>query len=280
MGGGKALRNDQRVLTPDGWKPIGEMRVGDLVVTPSNEIERVTGVFPQGVVNLYKIVFEDDREVIACGDHLWKCRIEDGSYQILTTKVLSVLLNKGGFELSIPLVLEITKCSSILKGIDQDRPDLWKMVHWSRGAIVKCEGNHVELDLNKHRLGIKSIGPVEPDHATCISVSGDEKLFITENFIVTHNTWGILADNLQFIHDPNYFSVFFRSTTTELETNLWPEAVRMYRPFLEYSSGPLKGKWRDGARIKDKDKVIIFPGGARSKFAYMQYKFIVLGKSR
>lgn len=84
-------------------------------------------------------------------------------------------------------------------------------------------------------------------------------------------TWSILVDNLRFVEDSNYFSVFFRNTITELETNLWPEALKMYRPFLEYQSGPLKGKWIGPARIKDKDHSIIFPSGAKSKFTYMQY---------
>jgi phage terminase large subunit-like protein len=84
-------------------------------------------------------------------------------------------------------------------------------------------------------------------------------------------TWAILADNLKYIHDPNYFSAFFRRTTTELETNLWPEAVKMYLPFLQYQSGQNKGKWIGKARIKDKDKTIIFPSGAKSKFSYMEY---------
>lgn len=74
---------------------------------------------------------------------------------------------------------------------------------------------------------------------------------------------------MQYAHDPNCFSVFFRNTTVELETNLWPEAVKMYKPYLEHSSGPLKGKWKSGAKIKDKAHEIIFPSGSKSKFAYM-----------
>lgn len=33
-------------------------------------------------------------------------------------------------------------------------------------------------------------------------------------------TWSILTDNLQGVHDPAYFSVFFRTTTTEIEKGL------------------------------------------------------------
>lgn len=83
-------------------------------------------------------------------------------------------------------------------------------------------------------------------------------------------TWSILADNTKYINDPNYFSVFFRNTTTELETNLWPEALKMYRGLLEHQSGPLKGRWMGAARIKDKTKEIIFPSGAKSRFAFLE----------
>lgn len=84
-------------------------------------------------------------------------------------------------------------------------------------------------------------------------------------------SWSILVDNLRFIDDPNYFSIFFRRTNTELEQGLWLEAVKMYRPLLQYQDGPNKGKWIGQAKIREKDKVIVFPSGARSKFTYMQY---------
>jgi len=53
-------------------------------------------------------------------------------------------------------------------------------------------------------------------------------------------TWSILVDNLFGVHDPDYFSVFFRKTNNELETNLWPEAKKMYEPLLKNSKGKFK----------------------------------------
>ena len=83
-------------------------------------------------------------------------------------------------------------------------------------------------------------------------------------------SWAILADNLKYIHDPNYFSVFFRETTTQIESGLWPEAIKMYEPFLKYQSGPKKGKLLPGVKIRDKDKTIIWPSGAKTRFSYLQ----------
>lgn len=79
-------------------------------------------------------------------------------------------------------------------------------------------------------------------------------------------TWSILIDNLQGVHDPLYFSVFFRSTLTEISLGLWPEALRLYSPYLKDAAGKFIGK----AHISRKEYIITFPSGARCKFAYME----------
>lgn len=71
MGLGKALPNYQGVLTPEGYKPIGSIEVGDYVVAPTGKPIRVTGVYPQGVKKVYEITFSDKTKVRSCGDHLW-----------------------------------------------------------------------------------------------------------------------------------------------------------------------------------------------------------------
>ena len=48
VGSGKAQPIDSLVLTPSGFKRMGEIEVGDEVVNPTGEITVVTGVFPQG----------------------------------------------------------------------------------------------------------------------------------------------------------------------------------------------------------------------------------------
>lgn len=120
------------------------------------------------------------------------------------------------------------------------------------------------------KLDITSVNYSGQHEATCISVTGSDQLFITNDFIVTHNTWAILVDNLQGIHDPQYFSAFFRSTTTEIDKGLWPEALRLYEPYLKYQTGKRKGKFIGKARIHEKTKTITFPTGARSVFTYLE----------
>ena len=45
---GRAQPLDAEVLTPDGLRPIGELRVGDLVIGSDGAPTPVLGVYPQG----------------------------------------------------------------------------------------------------------------------------------------------------------------------------------------------------------------------------------------
>lgn len=93
---GKALRDDQLVLTPTGERPIGTLQVGDEVIGGSTGLRQlVLGVFPQGIKSLYEIKFRDGASVIASGDHLWKVKLgnaiswgERGHWQTVTTSQL------------------------------------------------------------------------------------------------------------------------------------------------------------------------------------------------
>lgn len=71
-GGGKAQPLDAKVLTPTGWREIGDLAVGDLVTCPDGRAAPVTGVYPQGEREILRVAFEDGRTVECCGDHLWK----------------------------------------------------------------------------------------------------------------------------------------------------------------------------------------------------------------
>ena len=70
-GSGKLLRNSTLIKVPGGWKPIGEMKVGDLVMTPDGTYCPVTGVYPQGRQQLYRVTFKDGRYLDAGAEHLW-----------------------------------------------------------------------------------------------------------------------------------------------------------------------------------------------------------------
>jgi phosphate starvation-inducible PhoH-like protein len=63
-----------KVLTPDGWRPIGDLQVGDLVIGSNGEPTPVLGVYPQGERDVYRVTAQDGSSTLCCGEHLWTVR--------------------------------------------------------------------------------------------------------------------------------------------------------------------------------------------------------------
>ena len=97
MGLGKEQPLDCGILTPAGWKLMGEIKVGDLVIGSDGKPTKVKGVFPQGIKDAYRVTFSDGSST-KCGlDHLWNVRDVNRRYrkQEFVTKTTKELLNKG-----------------------------------------------------------------------------------------------------------------------------------------------------------------------------------------
>lgn len=69
-GSGKALKNGTKVLTNQGWKNIENLVIGEQVAGRDGKFHSVKGVYPQGLKQVYKIIFSDDNIIECSGDHL------------------------------------------------------------------------------------------------------------------------------------------------------------------------------------------------------------------
>lgn len=69
---GRSQPLSARVLTPSGWRYMGELRVGDAVIGANGSSTKVLGVFPQGVEDVYRVTFSDGAATECSGDHLWQ----------------------------------------------------------------------------------------------------------------------------------------------------------------------------------------------------------------
>jgi phosphate starvation-inducible protein PhoH and related proteins len=88
---GRAGRVDAPVLTPDGFRPIGSLTVGDLVIGSNGEPTPVIGVFPQGEQDIYRVTAQDGGSTLCTGDHLWAVATRDDRrrgkpLRVLTTR--------------------------------------------------------------------------------------------------------------------------------------------------------------------------------------------------
>ncbi|WP_369233024.1 helicase-related protein [Streptomyces sp. R21] len=71
VGSGKAQPLDSTVLTPTGFRQMGDLREGDEVVVPNGEIALIDGVFPQGERDVWRMVLSDGSSVECDDEHLW-----------------------------------------------------------------------------------------------------------------------------------------------------------------------------------------------------------------
>ena len=104
-GAGKAQPLDEPVLTPDGWRTMGDIRPGSYVVGSSGMPVLVTAVYPQGDKEEWEVEFENGTVVRCCGEHLWTVYKTGRHAQTITTVELAERPHKSRWH--VPLVRPI-----------------------------------------------------------------------------------------------------------------------------------------------------------------------------
>lgn len=107
-GSGKAQPISTIIPTPNGNKLLGEIKSGDIVYDRLGKPTKVLDVFPQGLKNNYKVIFEDGRVTYCNDEHLWSYYTSKNN---LATKTLREMIDaglrynskKGGYKFRIPI---------------------------------------------------------------------------------------------------------------------------------------------------------------------------------
>lgn len=244
---GKALLDSEILYLEDREKMIGNIVVGDKIYDDKGNLVEVVGVYPQGKVTTYRVVFEDGRNVICCGNHQWRVN-HGGKWHVRSLRSIAGLdyksmsipvgeaLNYPTAKLPVPpsayasmlaaylggysgdMFFDKYVCKKFLRSsieqkkdfienfirsfrnvvtgeeeltlshIDMDVINFVQRMFWASGWYAKLEGSKLILSRNRKELKIRSISICGKEHATCITVDNDSHLFLTTNYIVTHNT--------------------------------------------------------------------------------------------
>jgi recombination protein RecA len=155
---GKAQPYDALVLTPDGYIKMGEVREGDVLTSASGQWTRVTGVHPQGVQPVYRLTFSDGSACEASADHLWSVEVWVQSFGYLAVTATTAQLRRR-IESSSgrPRVRLPSKLKPIAAGL-----------HTNRDLV--------------------SVEYVRDAECQCITVDAPDRLYVTNDFIPTHNS--------------------------------------------------------------------------------------------
>lgn len=203
-GAGKGFLLTQQVYTPEGWREIGELKIGDKVYTPKGKITEVIEISDNHDQELYEITFIDNRTCITDGHHLWQTCIYNGKDRLFDYKVFSTeklyksyltdIKYTGEVKLTraIPLVSsDVFDESKEYEGLDLSIKE-YQRLQWSKGKVCEIKDDTCKV-LDLPVLPIDSISKLDYRSDTrCIAVADPEKLYVVEDYIVTHNTFTAL----------------------------------------------------------------------------------------
>lgn len=86
-GGGKANPYDTPVLTPSGFRKMGDLQVGDYLCTPFEGIQKVTEIFEQGKHLVYNFYFDDGTSVQCMDNHrFWARETPLDDFKVMTAR--------------------------------------------------------------------------------------------------------------------------------------------------------------------------------------------------
>lgn len=198
-GTGKAQPLYSKVLTPNGFVQMGDLKVGDKVFAANGNESTVTGIFPQGLRKIYEITLENSYKCRASDNHLW-------------LSIYETSLGVSGYQ----------------KVVETSRM-LYKPTHFYIPCISGENFNHFEY------CRIKSIKYVGLDECQCIYIDDPSHLYVTDDYIVTHNT-----TLLKFFHSavigwfPDDYSLFY-SHSGDITRMYYDGVYQMVDDALEYA---------------------------------------------
>lgn len=239
-GSGKCLQLNELVLTDSGWVQNKDLKIGDKIASIDGQPSVVTGIYPQGEKDFYKIKFSDGREIESCGEHLWevfdrvKCRTRVLNTLSIATEGLDFEGSSHARRFYIPnfsgeygrymenlSTLDVLDKAILFATREQREKALLRILNYDRTRVIDdnpieaaamvqqliwslgyiCDGHTLmslmsgtdrfdfsDLQEWDEKLYIKDITYIGKKEGQCISVSHPRALYITKDYLVTHNT--------------------------------------------------------------------------------------------
>lgn len=190
MGTGKAMPLTTKIITPNGYKLMGDIKIGDLVIGRDGEAHEVIGVYPQGVRPIYKVSFSDNTSCECDIEHLWTVKCDDkNSYETITLQeILDKDYKKHKFILPQYDNISFNKQDITVDpyllgfyiGIGSYRKD-WMLMDSVRGANLS---EKVQLNLHdKNKCGYGRIQLNCDDETNIHSILNDDAWRIPDNYL-------------------------------------------------------------------------------------------------
>lgn len=310
---GKAQPYDAKVLTPDGFVRMGDIKVGDVICGSNGGTQRVLRIYEQGEKDVVRFTMRDGSSAESSLAHLWKidCTVIQGEHisGLYTTSEIVDMFNsrsrrKGSIRnICFPICGPVEfnpkkelKIEPYLLGVslrhckeDKFIPEEYFYASKEERAELLCgilnideipQNNYITIDyttsrkrladgirflvnslgyncrvsrtINQYyRLYIKfggerllhyleSVENVGKKNCRCLLVSNDDHLYVTDDFLVTHNTYSMFLKALNGVGKQGYTGRFIsvRLQDSKKGSSIFRDAVEVMGNFggCQYSS--------------------------------------------
>lgn len=221
-GGGKLQPLDAKIKIPGGWTTMGEVKPGQTITAWDGSPTTVLEVYPHGLKEIYQVTFEDGRST-QCGlEHLWRIYFDQSEvgHVCNTAAILEVYQEHDCYidllQTTHQDAIEKSLASYVVRSLlnissfDEESGDLYfqtedkelayRLQYHVRSLggkasfkalsekIYKVTVDSGSLNGKTKKLKIISIDYVGEKEAQCIAIDHPDHLYITDDFIVTHNT--------------------------------------------------------------------------------------------
>lgn len=124
---------DAKILTPEGWTTMGEIKVGDYVISRDGSKTKVLKIFPKGKKDVYRLTTTSGISAESCGDHIWATKDFEEK--------------KRGKSYSLKTLNEVKETLKVVKNKKE------KLNHYLPRNEAVCF-NEKEVDISPYALGV------------------------------------------------------------------------------------------------------------------------------
>lgn len=226
-GKGKSQPLTTPIRTPKGTVLMGDLKVGDALLTKEGTTQYVTGIHPQGKRAVYRLTFADGRTSESCIEHLWHYYNPNTGWQTTELKELLTHFEQDtNYQAAIPWYQGVARNTIRLAELRRFLDDyaeevngylvipfndeVMALVRESGGIAEGYGGSHLRIahpdpyyltndSYRVERLTLNAVCGVglpitkierldKEVEMQCISVSGEDRLYVCDDYVVTHNT--------------------------------------------------------------------------------------------
>ncbi len=152
-------------------------------------------------------------------------------------------------------------------------PHSERMFHLKRKKERCTEFNHGVSQITRRIIGYRYVGK---EDTRCITVDSPNRLYLCDDFIVTHNTYVGLYEFLPYIFNPDVNGYGFRKYEDDIARGIWKSSKQVYRWLGSPADTSFEWKFLNGRGATMKMEHLQDPKKIADRFRGVEMAFVLI----